>query len=99
MNRSYKSLDNYCSICQKFDTHNTRDHAVSRRACIGGLPLGTVVKFQDVRDELRGDNFNVVKAQVVHQAPDCARSLTTTVRRIGDNKKFILHKHHMVEIV
>lgn len=61
--------------------------------CVGSLKVGAVIKFQDVRDELLGDDVNVVVAQVTVHGKN-----TTTVRRIGDNKRFMLFNHHAVEI-
>lgn len=64
------------------------------KICIGALSVGTVIRFQDVRDELRGDNVGVVTAQIVNRG-----KRTTAVRAIGSNKRSILQHHHAVEVV
>lgn len=66
------------------------------RQCVGGLLIGSVVEFQDIRDELRGDNVGVVKAQVVSHSKT---KLTTSVRSVSTNRKYILHNHHSVEVI
>jgi hypothetical protein len=64
------------------------------KACIGSLAIDTVVKFQDVRDELRGDNVGVVTAKIVKQLRG-----VTNVRCIRTDKKFVLFHHHSVEVI
>lgn len=67
----------------------------TERACVGSVPIGTVVSFQDVRDELVSDTKGVVTGEVVSRG----RGLTSIVRCLKTSKKYTLQNHHAVNLV